>query len=131
MQSIIDMFQNLEFQTEKLWHDFSNQYAPRQKQLIDDKKKKFIESCTEGEDEDMKLRLKSQRSSYVYDDRQPKKQMSACQRFWHNLWEQLELGTDYPTVDEEDVKNFQQDEESSIEEGFNKRQQKQLRKSIR
>lgn len=26
MQSIIDMFQSLEFQTEKLWHDFTSQY---------------------------------------------------------------------------------------------------------
>jgi hypothetical protein len=57
MQSIIDMFQSLEFQTEKLWHDFTSQYAPKKYIKGDDKKKMFIESCTEGEEDDAPQRV--------------------------------------------------------------------------
>ena len=54
------------------------------------------------------MRIKSQQNSYVHMRPQVKKSM--CQRFFSTIWEQLEMGGDQPAVDDDDVKNFQEDE---------------------
>ena len=62
----------------------------------------------------------------------PPVRKSLCQRFFSIIYEQLEIGNDQPAVDDDDVQNFQDDESSDhSEHSGNKRQQKQIRKSMR
>ena len=94
----------------------------------DDKKKKFFESCTEGEEEEnYNFKQRKQQKDIVY---KPPVRKSLCQRIFQTVWDQMEFSSGSPALDEDDMQNFEEDD-SSIEEYRNKREQKAQRKSER
>ena len=87
-QSLIDMFQNLEYQTEKLWYEYIAGYQS-------DKpiKYQFNHTSDENEDEEDSQRIKRIPSTIFNVKKQQSKEApkSLCQRVYQFIVEQLDI----------------------------------------
>lgn len=97
MQSIVDMFQKLEYQTEKVWHDFSRQYtSPLKDRLKLDNKYSSIDEQDDSDVASPQLHKRKSSMSLIHKNIEPPKKR-ICQRLFGMFLNQKQLESDRPT----------------------------------